>query len=89
MTHEAPAILLTSADIEMIEQEKAGLEMELSAMELRRNELEIRRGELSDRLVKIRSLLDALGLGTVSQLASNSLYAARNVKAVPRNGVIS
>ncbi|ESQ87069.1 hypothetical protein ABAC460_21100 [Asticcacaulis sp. AC460] len=89
MTNETPAILLTSADIDTIEQERAGLEAEISAMEVRRAELEVRRSELSDRLAKIRALLDALGLGAVSQLASNSLYAARNVKAIPRNGVIS
>lgn len=85
---ESPAILLTSADIDNIENERLLLDAELASLEVKRAELNLRSNELSDRLTKIRALLDALGLGHVNQLASNSLYAARNVKSVPRNGVI-
>ncbi|MBP2159470.1 MULTISPECIES: hypothetical protein [Asticcacaulis] len=89
MTTETPAILLTTADIENIEKERAQLDAEVAMLVKKHAELDQRRTELSERLAKIHTLLDALGLGTLGQLSSNSLYAARNVKSVPRNGVIS
>lgn len=89
MTTETPAILLTSADIDNIESERTLLNAEIASLDVRRAELDVRRGELTDRLSKIRALLDALGLGAVNQLSSNSLYATRHVKAVPHNGVAS
>lgn len=89
MSSDQPAILLTSADIDNIESERTLLSSEIAALEARRAELEVRKTELSERLTKIRALLDALGLGAVNQLSSNSLYAARHVKAIPQNGIAS
>ena len=86
MANEQPAVLLTSADIDNIENERNRINSELADIEARRGDLEAARIDLSDRLTKIHALLDALGIGTLSQLASNSVYASRNVKVVPRNG---
>jgi len=80
---ETPTILLTSADIQNIENEQTRLNSEIAALEAKLPELHARRGELGERLTKINSLLDALGLGSVSELSSNSVYAARHVRTVP------
>ncbi len=80
---ETPTILLTSADIQNIENEQTRLAAEIAALEAKLPELHARRGELGERLAKINSLLDALGLGSVNELSSNSVYAARHVRTVP------
>lgn len=80
---ETPTILLTSADIQNIENERTRINSEIAALEAKLPELRTRQSELGERLAKINSLLDALGLGSVSELSSNSVYAARNVRTVP------
>ncbi len=80
---ETPTILLTSADIQNIENERVRINSEIAALEARLPELHARQGELSERLTKINALLDALGLGSVNELSSNSVYAARHVRTVP------
>lgn len=80
---ETPTILLTSADIQNIENERTRISSEIVALEARLPELHARQAELGERLGKINSLLDALGLGSVNELASNSVYSARHVRAVP------
>lgn len=87
MANEQPAVLLTSADIDNIENERHRINNEIAEIDARRTDLEAHRADLGDRLTKIHALLEALGIGTLNQLASNSVYAARNVKAVPRNGI--
>ncbi len=80
---ETPTILLTSADIQNIENERTRINSEIAALEARLPELHARQAELGERLGKINSLLDALGLGSVNELSSNSVYAARHVRTVP------
>ncbi len=80
---ETPTILLTSADIQNIENEQTRITSEIAALEAKLPELHLRQAELSDRLAKINSLLSALGLGSVHELSSNSVYAARHVRTVP------
>jgi len=80
---ETPTILLTSADIQNIENERTRINSEIAVLEAKLPELHARQAELGERLTKINSLLDALGLGSVSELSSNSVYAARNVRTVP------
>ena len=80
---ETPTILLTSADIQNIENERARINTEIAVLEAKLPELHTRQTELAERLAKINSLLDALGLGSVHELSSNSVYAARNVRTVP------
>ncbi len=84
MTMDSPAILLTSADIQNIENERTRVASEIAALEARLPELRLREDELSQRLTKINSLLEALGLGAVHEMSSNSVYASRNVHTVPR-----
>jgi len=80
---ETPTILLTSADIQTIENERSRVQSEIATLEARLPELHARQAELGERLAKINALLDALGLGSVSELSSNSVYAARHVRTVP------
>ena len=80
---ETPTILLTSADIQNIENERTRINSEIEALEAKLPELHARQSELGERLTKINSLLDALGLGSVHELSSNSVYASRNVRTVP------
>jgi len=80
---ETPTILLTSADIQNIENERSRINTEIAVLEAKLPELHQRQAELGERLAKINSLLDALGLGSVHELSSNSVYAARNVRTVP------
>ena len=83
MTTEQPAILLTSADVDNIENDRNRVSAEIEAMEAKLVNLQVRRTELTDRLSKINALLDALGLTTLSQASSNSVYASRNARTVP------
>ena len=83
---ETPTILLTSADIQNIESEQTRIISEIAALEAKLPELHTRKAELGERLSKINSLLEALGLGSVHELSSNSVYAARNVRTVPGGG---
>jgi peptidoglycan hydrolase CwlO-like protein len=80
---ETPTILLTSADIQNIEHERTRINAEIVALEAKLPELHARQAELAERLAKINSLLDALGLGSVNELSSNSVYAARHVRTTP------
>ncbi len=80
---DTPTILLTSADIQNIEHEQTRIASEIAALEAKLPELRTRQVELGERLVKINTLLDALGLGSVHELSSNSVYAARHVRTVP------
>lgn len=84
MVTERKTILLTSADIDSIEKERMLVDAEIEALERKLPELQARRGELSERLSRIDALLNALGLNSINETSSNSLYAARNVQAVPR-----
>ncbi len=83
---ETPTILLTSADIQNIENEQTRITSEIAVLEAKLPELHMRQAELVERLAKINSLLAALGLGSVHELSSNSVYAARNVRTVPGTG---
>ncbi len=83
MTTEQPAILLTSADVQNIENDRNRISAEIVSLESKLVELQGRRGELTERLNTINALLNALGLSTLSQAASNSVYAARSARVVP------
>lgn len=80
----ASRILLTSDDLENIEKQIAAINSEILSLEARLPELQRQKSELTERLKTINALLEALGLRSIDELASNSLYAARHPMVIPR-----